>query len=181
MPDQLWPKFYKNFASLALENVPGPMQPSMCNKRPKTPAFHFILFQLWPTPGGRRSSFPQQEYWQRQYRRCLLYEIGIKHNEKNYCYHRGDQGHINITVHIFKNRETTLYKKYLYESLTLKQVLNFVSLLLNQGVSYSALNLARSTLSTFIIIDSKSVVSHSVVIRLPKGLSNKIHLHLKTL
>ena len=51
-------------------------------------------------------------------------------------------------------------------------VVNFLAALYKQELSYSAINSARSALSTFIFIDGKPVGQHPLVIRLLKGVFN---------
>ena len=60
----------------------------------------------------------------------------------------------------------------MYPTPKIEQVLDFLSHLFDSGLSYSALNSARSALSTFIIVDGKPVGSHPLVVRLLKGVFN---------
>ena len=54
-----------------------------------------------------------------------------------------------------------------------RTVLNFLVVLFNQGLSYSALNTARSALSTFIMLDNTPAGSHHLIVRFMKGVFNK--------
>jgi hypothetical protein len=49
------------------------------------------------------------------------------------------------------------------------QVLEFLAELFHSGLHYSAINTARSALSTFISIDNKPSGSHPLIIRFMKG------------
>ncbi len=55
---------------------------------------------------------------------------------------------------------------------TLENVLEFLGELFNEGLSYSAINTARSALSTFIRIDGKAIGTHPLIIRMLKGVFN---------
>ena len=51
-------------------------------------------------------------------------------------------------------------------------VINFLATLYKQGLSYSAVNSARSALSTFLFVEGRPVGQHPLVIRLLKGIFN---------
>ena len=53
-------------------------------------------------------------------------------------------------------------------------VLEFLTYLFTKGLGYSAVNSARSALSTFLTINGKPVGTHPLVIRLLKGMFNLI-------
>ena len=55
---------------------------------------------------------------------------------------------------------------------SVEQVLNFLASLYKKGIGYSAINTARSALSTFVILDGKPAGQHPLVIRLLKGVFN---------
>lgn len=57
--------------------------------------------------------------------------------------------------------------------ITIGNVLNFLTSLFEQGLSYSAINTARSALSSLLVIEGKAVGTHPLVIRLLKGIFNK--------
>jgi hypothetical protein len=59
------------------------------------------------------------------------------------------------------------------QSPKLETVMNFLSSLFQQGLGYSAINTARSALSTFIVCDGKTVGTHPLVIRMLKGIFNR--------
>ena len=55
----------------------------------------------------------------------------------------------------------------------LENILDFLAYLFDKGLGYSAINTARSALSTLIFFDKKPVGQHPLVIRLLKGVFNK--------
>ena len=57
-------------------------------------------------------------------------------------------------------------------STSIEIVVNFLTMLFEKGLSYSSLNTARSSLSSFIFIDKKPVGEHFLIIRLLKGFFN---------
>ena len=54
----------------------------------------------------------------------------------------------------------------------LENVIEFLTMLFNKGLQYSALNSARSALSTVIIVQGKPVGQHPIIIRFLKGVYN---------
>jgi integrase len=56
---------------------------------------------------------------------------------------------------------------------SISNVLDFLTELFNKGLSYSAINTARSSLSTVVFIDDKPVGQHPFVVRFLKGTFNK--------
>ena len=55
---------------------------------------------------------------------------------------------------------------------TVAQVLEFLTSLYKKGLGYSAINTARSSLSSIITIDGKPVGEHHTVVRFLKGIFN---------
>ena len=55
---------------------------------------------------------------------------------------------------------------------TVSNILDFLTSLFNKGLGYSALNTARSSLSTFILLDGKPAGEHPFVTRFMKGIFN---------
>ena len=86
-----------------------------------------------------------------------------------WCIH-GVQQRRNSTLAIIKRWLEYVDKNRVNDgSVRVSHVLDFLAELFQEDLGYSALNSARSSLSTFLFIDGKPVGTHPLVIRLMKG------------
>ena len=56
---------------------------------------------------------------------------------------------------------------------SINDIVEFLTFLFDQGLGYSAINTARSSLSSLYTFDGKSVGEHTLVVRLLKGIFNE--------